>query len=80
MIRDRVFYDFEQLFLRIGRADREPMEQLHHEASKPFEGTRYAYCRTYLDQNSFCRVNVDLKLPGLVDGGIQQSKEALEKT
>lgn len=78
MVRDRVFDDFEQLFLRIGRADGEPMEQLHHEASKPFEGPRYAYCWTYLDQNSFCCVNVDLQLPGLVDGGVQQSQEALE--
>lgn len=47
------------------------MKQLDHEASKTFESTRDAHSRADLNQNSFRSVNVNLKLPSFVDGGIQ---------
>lgn len=77
MIGDGVLDDLEQLFLRVGGADREPMQQLDHQAGEALEGSWNAHCRTDLDQDALDCLDIDLELSGLVDGGIEQGEEAL---
>lgn len=68
MVRDRVLYNFEQFLLRVGGANRESVQELHHQTGESFECTRNAHCRTDFDENAFGCVDVDLKQAGLVDG------------
>jgi hypothetical protein len=77
MVSDGVFDDLEQFLLRVGGPDREPMQQLDHQAGETFEGSRNAHGRTDLDQDALDRLDVDLELSGLIDRGIEQSEKAL---
>lgn len=67
MVGDGVFDHLEQLLLRIGRADRQAVQQLHHQSSKPLECSRNAHRRADFDQDAFCGVDVDLQAASLVD-------------
>ena len=49
MIGDGVLDDLEQLFLRIGGANREPMQELDHETSKSLECTWNSNTWVHLD-------------------------------
>lgn len=53
------------------------MQQLNHQTGKALECTRDANRRRDLDQDTLGGMNVDLKLAGLVDGGVEQGQEAL---
>lgn len=77
VVRDGVRDDLEELLLRVRSLDREAVEKLHHQTREPLEGSRDADGRRHLNQHPLGRLDVDLQLPGLVDGGIQQGKQAL---
>jgi len=77
MIGDGVFDDLEQLLLRVGGPDREPMQQLDHQAGEAFESSRNTHRRADLDQDALDGLDVDLELSGLVDRRIEQGEEAL---
>lgn len=55
------------------------MEELNHQASKSLKGTWDSDGWADLDQDAFGRVDVDLKLAGLVDRRVEKGKEALGK-
>ena len=63
-----------------GRADREAVQQLHHQPGEPLEGPGYPDRRRHLDQNTLGRVDVDLKPAGLVDRGVDERQQALKGT
>lgn len=67
MICDWIFDDFEQLFLRIGRTNRESMEELNHQASETFECPRYSDGGADLDEYALGGMDVDLQSTGFVD-------------
>lgn len=77
MIRDRVGNDPEELFLRRRRADGEPVQQLHHQASESLECPGYPHRGRHLDQDALGRVDVDLQPAGLVDRGVDKGQQAL---
>lgn len=79
MIGDGVLDDLEQFLLRIGGADREPMQKLDHEASKTLECTRNSNTWIHFDQDTFGRVNVNLEFACLVDRGVEQSEKTLHQ-
>lgn len=47
------------------------MEELHHQASKAFEGSRDPDRRADFNEDAFGGVDVDLQLSRFVDGGVQ---------
>lgn len=77
VIRDWVLDDLEELLLRIDRPYGEFVKKLDHEASKTLECARNTHGRADFDQYTFSSVDVDLQLPSLVDGRIQEGQEAL---
>ena len=54
------------------------MEQLDHQSSKSLERSGYPDCWADFDQNALGGMNVNLKLAGLVNGGVEQSKQTLD--
>jgi hypothetical protein len=54
------------------------VEQLDHQTSKSLECSRDADGWADFDQNAFSGVDVDLELAGLVDGRVQECKQALD--
>lgn len=78
MVGDWILDDFEKLLLRICRTDGQPVQQLHHQAGKAFEGAGDANRRADLYQNAFGGVYINLKPAGFVDWGIEQGKETLK--
>lgn len=77
MVGDRVPDHPQQLLLRVGRSDRESVQQLHHQTGEALERARDADGRADLDEDALGRVDVDLKLARLVDGRVQQRQETL---
>jgi hypothetical protein len=67
MIGDGIFDDLDEFLLRRSGTNLVSMKQLHHQASKSFEGTGYADGRTDPDEYILGCLDVDLKLAGLVD-------------
>ena len=53
------------------------MKELDHETSKSLEGTGNSDTRADLDEDAFGGVDIDLKLSGLIDRRIEESKETL---
>lgn len=53
------------------------MQQLDHETSESFEGSWYTHAWIDFDQDAFGSVDKDLQPSGLVDGRIQERKQAL---
>ena len=79
MIGDWVLDHFEEFFLRIRRSDGQSVEKLYHQPSESFEGSWDPHSRADLNEDAFGRVYVNLQLPSLIDGGIKQCEEALER-
>lgn len=77
MVRDGVLDDTQQLLLRVCGSNRQAVEELDHETSKPLEGSGDSYGRGHLDQNAFGGMDVNLQLASLVDGGVEQREKAL---
>jgi hypothetical protein len=77
MVGDGVLDHLEQLFLRVGRANRQTMEQLHHQASKSLECSRNAHCRADFNQDAFRGVDVDLQTTSLIDRRIEKGEKTL---
>jgi hypothetical protein len=78
VVGDRVLNDLEELLLRVGGTNRQAVEQLDHQTSKPLERSGNADGRVDLDQNTLGRVNENLKAASLVDGRVQKSEKALK--
>lgn len=53
------------------------MEKLDHQTRKPLERSGNANGGIHFNQDPLRRMNVDLELAGLVDGGIEESKKTL---
>jgi hypothetical protein len=53
------------------------MEELNHQAGESLERTWYANRRTNFDQDALGSMDVNLQLPGLVDGRVEQSEQTL---
>lgn len=53
------------------------MQQLHHETGEALERPGNAHRRRNLDQDALGRLDVNLQLPRLVDGGVKERQEAL---
>lgn len=79
VVGDRVLDDLEQLLLRVGGANGEPVEQLNHQTGEPLERSRNAHRGIDFDQNALGRVDENLEAAGLVDGRIQESEKALSQ-
>lgn len=77
VVCDGVLDDLQQLLLRVGRADRELMQQLHHQTGEALEGSGDTYGGADFDQDPLGGVDVYLQLAGLVDGRIEESEKAL---
>ena len=71
MIRNRILDDFQKLFLRRSRSNRELVKQLNHEASKALESTRYAYGWGDLNEHALCGMDVYLQLASFVDWRVE---------
>ena len=53
------------------------MEQLHHQPSKTFEGSRDSNGGADFDEDAFGGMYEYLKLTSFVDGGVEEGEEAL---
>ena len=78
VICEGVLDDLDELFVGGGRADLVTVQQLHHQTSEALEGTRNADGGVDLDKHAPSGLDVDLQLTRLVDGRIEQGKQALE--
>jgi len=79
ILGDRVLDDLEEFLRAGGGSDRQLVQQLHHETSETFKGTRYAYGWVHLDQNPLCGLDVHLQLAGFVDRRVEKGQKALLK-
>lgn len=77
VIGDGVLDHLQQFFLRIGGADGQPVQQLHHQSSESLEGTGYSNTWADLDEDSLRGVDVYLKFSSLVDGRVEESQKTL---
>lgn len=77
VVGDRVFNNLEQLLLRVGGADGEPVKQLNHQTGKPFERSRNTHGGVDFYQDALGCVDEDLEATSFVDRGIQQGEKAL---
>lgn len=77
VIGDGILDDLQQLLLRIGRADGEPVKELNHQPGKPLESPRNTHRGVHFNQNSLGGMDKNLKLASLVNGGIEKGQEAL---
>ncbi len=77
VVRDVVLDHLQELLLGGGAADREAVEELHHEAREALEGARDADGGGDFDEDVAGGVDVDLELAGFVDGGVEEREEAL---
>ena len=64
---------FKSFSWRVDGSDCEAMEELNHETSEPFEGTRNSNSRADFNEDSFGCVDVNLKLSCFVDRRVEQS-------
>ena len=78
VVRDRVLDHLEQLLLRVGRSDRQAVQQLHHQPGEALEGSRDAHRRADLDEHPLRRVDVDLQSARFVDGRIEECEQTLD--
>lgn len=53
------------------------MQELHHQTSKTFKGTRNSNRWADLDENALGGMDVDLKSSRFVDGGIEEGEKTL---
>jgi hypothetical protein len=79
VVGDRVLDDLEELFLGVGGADGKTVEQLDHQTGETLEGSGKANGGIDFDQNTLGRVDENLQATSLVNGGIEESEEALDK-
>jgi hypothetical protein len=79
VVGDRVLDDLEELFLGVGGADGKTVEQLDHQTGETLEGSGNANGGIDFDQNTLGRVDENLQATSLVNGGIEESEEALDK-
>jgi hypothetical protein len=77
MLQDRLGDDLQEFLLGRSGFDGKSVEELDHQPSKSLEGTRDSDSGAHFDEDPFGGVNVDLKLPSLVDRRIKKSQEAL---
>ena len=77
VVGDGVLDDLEELFLGVGGADGEAVEQLDHQTGETLESSGNANGGVDFDQHTFGGVDENLQATGLVDGGIEESKKAL---
>lgn len=80
MIGDWILDHLKQLFLRVGRADGQPVQQLHHQSSKSLEGAGYSHRWADLDEDALGGMNVYLEFSSLVEWRVEQGKKTLEAT
>jgi hypothetical protein len=77
MLSDWVFNHAKKLLLRSCGSNGHAMEELNHETSKTLECTRDADGGVDFDKDAFRGVDIDLEFAGLVDGRVEEGKEAL---
>lgn len=77
MVGDGVLDNLEELLLGGGGADREAVQELHHQTGKALEGSGDADGGRNLDQDALGGVDVDLQLASLVDRRVEQGEKAL---
>lgn len=77
VIGNGILDDLQQLLLRVGRADGEPVKELNHQPGKPLEGPRNTHRGVHFNQNPLGGMDKNLKLAGLVDGGVEKGQETL---
>lgn len=80
VVGDGVLDDAQQLLLRVGGADGQAVQELHHEACEALEGAWDADGRADFDQHALGGVDVDLESAGFVDGRVEEREEALNHT
>lgn len=72
VVGNGILNDLDELLLGCRGSDLMSVEQLHHQAGKSLEGTRYADCRADSDQHILRCLNIYLQLPGLVDWRVEE--------
>lgn len=77
VIGNGILDDLQQLLLRVGRADGEPVKELNHQSGKPLEGPRNTHRGVHFNQNPLGGMDKNLKLASLVDGGVEKGQETL---
>lgn len=77
VIGNGILDDLQQLLLRVGRADGEPVKELNHQPGKPLEGPRNTHRGVHFNQNPLGGMDKNLKLASLVDGGVEKGQETL---
>jgi hypothetical protein len=75
---DWVFDHAKEFFLGSRGSDGHAVEKLDHETSESLECTRNADGRIDFDEDAFRGVYVNLEFAGLVNGRVEEGKEALE--
>lgn len=78
VIGNWVLDHFQQLFLGIGGADGQPVQQLHHQSRKSFKGTGYSHNWADLDEDSLGGVNVYLEFSRFVERRVEKGKKTLD--
>ena len=79
VVRDWVLDHLEELLLRVGGADGETVEELHHQTGEALEGTWDADRWADFDEDALGGGNVDLEEACLVDWRIEEGEEALRE-
>ena len=79
VVGDGVLDDLDELLVGSRGADLVAMQQLHHQTGEALEGTRDAHGGVDLDEDAPRCLDVDLQLARLVDGRVEQRKQALYK-
>jgi hypothetical protein len=80
VVSNGVLNDAQQLVVRVRRPDRQAVQQLHHETGESLERSGNSDRRGDLDEDALGGVDVDLELSSLVDGGVKERQEALQRT
>ena len=77
MVRNGILDDLQELLLRVGALDGEPVEELDHQAGETLECSRNTDRRRDFDEHTLSGLNVDLELPGLVNGRVEEGEQTL---
>lgn len=79
MVCDGVLDHTQKLIVRIGRPNRQTVKQLNHETGESLEGSGNSDGGRDFDENALGGVDINLEFSSLVDGGIKERQEALDK-
>jgi hypothetical protein len=74
VVSDGVLNHAKQLLVRVGGANRQAVQKLHHETGKTLERSGNADWGRDLNQDALGGMDIDLELAGLVDWGIQEGE------